>query len=509
LTTGSNNGTSPANAWRSLYDSAYGSNSGAVAAGDVIEVVAGSGPYREATNSTSALRRSGTDISFDSATKKINSVTTDFTSYNTAGKIIKVMGTANNDGQYTVASATATSITLNASNNLTTEAAGAKIRVIDITPSGAPYVFDHSRNGASTANPVYWLMNHCEITAGIDAMSAAYKWVASGSGTNEYYLQRADGSNPSLIQPMSYVVNGYYWSDNAEPSHTKGSPGSLTNLQPGWGNNDSLGYNTIYVRSDGGAPATAGITVLANQLKHCMYDNVNFHVFYDGFFTFGNGTATSSTDGSCIEARGDGTVYRRCLFAYADGQAARLSANTTVSFESCISYWCGHRGYNFNTSGAGTLNVTNCSDAGSHLFCLMSASATGTGTVNLYNNICVLNSAGAIDKKSATVVLNEDYNCWYPKLTEASAALGYVSTANWTTTAAHDFPSSHATTETNVANLTDPRLVGPTSLSAVLFKLQVSSPVRNKGTAAHEAVADYAGNLYQSPPSMGAYELCQ
>lgn len=130
LTTGANDGTSAANAFRSLFDAEVGS----VGSGDTVEVVAGSGPYYEATSTNALLRVYGTDISFNSGAKTITTLGgVSFTAYNTPGNIIRIQGSQSNDGQYTIASATATVITLSATNNLTTESAGNRIRVVDIT----------------------------------------------------------------------------------------------------------------------------------------------------------------------------------------------------------------------------------------------------------------------------------------------------------------------------------------------------------------------------------------
>jgi len=67
-----------------------------------------------------------------------------------------------------------------------------------------------------------------------------YRWVASGSGTAEYYLQRFSGTDPNIDEP------------NAMKIGTLPSPvGTLGSLQPGfygYGDNDALGYSTVYVR---------------------------------------------------------------------------------------------------------------------------------------------------------------------------------------------------------------------------------------------------------------------
>lgn len=84
----------------------------------------------------------------------------------------------------------------------------------------------------------------------IDVTNPLYAWTASGSGTNEYYLRTAAAADPGFVaQPANVYING----SNA----TEGTMGSLTAGQFDYGDNDTLGYSTIYVRlSDGTDPDT-------------------------------------------------------------------------------------------------------------------------------------------------------------------------------------------------------------------------------------------------------------
>lgn len=68
-----------------------------------------------------------------------------------------------------------------------------------------------------------------------------YIWTLSAVGTGEYYATFAAAANPSLASPIGVVIN------NAQA--VKGSAlGSLTASQWQYGNNDTLGFNTVYVR---------------------------------------------------------------------------------------------------------------------------------------------------------------------------------------------------------------------------------------------------------------------
>ena len=77
--------------------------------------------------------------------------------------------------------------------------------------------------------------------------AGTYKWTASGSGTNEYYVELDGGGDPSLTEAKAVTTDGTYVSD------TNGTLGSLNAGEWDWGDNDTLGYSTVYVRLDDGA----------------------------------------------------------------------------------------------------------------------------------------------------------------------------------------------------------------------------------------------------------------
>ena len=82
---------------------------------------------------------------------------------------------------------------------------------------------------------------------GTNLRSATYAWTVSGSGTAEYYVRLAAGTNPSLALPRLLWINN--------ESAAAGTLGSLAAGQWAYGDNDSLGYSTVYVRlSDGTDP---------------------------------------------------------------------------------------------------------------------------------------------------------------------------------------------------------------------------------------------------------------
>ena len=78
----------------------------------------------------------------------------------------------------------------------------------------------------------------------INVRTSAYSWTVSGSGTSEYYLRTAANGNPGFAaSPTTVYLNG--------ASVTSGSLGSLTAGHWAYGDNDTLGYSTLYVRTSG------------------------------------------------------------------------------------------------------------------------------------------------------------------------------------------------------------------------------------------------------------------
>lgn len=602
LTTGANDGSSAANAWRSLYDARIGT----MAAGDTITFVAGSGPYYEAVNQSAGLNVRATDISFDAATRRIRSTASTFASF-TAGHIIRVMGSQLNDGQYTVSSVSGAGpfdLIVAATNTLVNESAGNTVRIVNIQPASnttVPMVFDPGHNGSSPS-PITWEGNGCEISAGWVLTNSAHAWTRSTANPNEWYVRRADGSNPSLLNPQSATVNGNFICASAgDATHNRGTVGVLSyDGQYGYGDNDSLGYSTVYVRSPSGNPITLGWTIVVSQIQYCYYQNWTDHVFNNVVWSYGNGRANGSADGTCIYGRGTRLKFRRNVFAYADGHGVEANTTGPFTFDHCIMYWSGHRA--ILHSGVVTANVYNCIGFGTHIFGLITAntisgSLANTGTLNLYGCISSNNEAGAIDRKGQTVafsssvgllgtvvndianlqpitfqsvggtlptgltqgvvyycirvtattfriattlanavaataiaftdagtgtmtvsasVLNEDYNCWYPRMTASGGALSYINPGHWPTTAAHDIPASTATTVNSQASLTDPQFTTLTDLSFAQcsFILKAASQCAGRGPwDVGDSFIDFAGNSYTAGAAglarslnMGAYE---
>lgn len=461
VTGGNNSGTSEANAFRSIEDMR------AAIAGQTIDrvvFVAGSGPYREAFGSRTT--RYKTDLSFAAADLSLNSTVTDLSTFGfQVGDIVHVFGSPLNSRQFQIATIAASKITFHSTNAVSTEAAGAKVMVTTISAGSRIAAFDPAANGTAS-RPLRFQFNGVEIDCGRTLNAAGgYAWTASTGKSGEWYVRRSDGSNPSLVQPFCGLIDGVFINDSADLDLDMGTVGSLSATSPmGWGDNDSLGYSTVYVRSD--VDPSSARTVRVGQIAAGVNTNWQYLSFEDGVFTLGTRDSGSNVGKGVAITNGSTTQWwvKRCVFKYQSSHAVENSAAAITDVYACLSYFSGHRGYALTIDS--TLRVYNCTDYGSHLFAVIASNVTGAGALTIRNCISSWNEAGAIDKKSATAVLTESHNVWHPRFGASGAALGYVSTANWTTTAASDYPPAAATTiSTKAANLAagavDPLLQAP------------------------------------------------
>lgn len=80
--------------------------------------------------------------------------------------------------------------------------------------------------------------------APISLRNSTYRWLASGSGTSNYYLDLSGGGNPGISTPGS--TSGAITGNDL--AFASGTGGALTASQFAYGDYDTLGYDTIYVR---------------------------------------------------------------------------------------------------------------------------------------------------------------------------------------------------------------------------------------------------------------------
>jgi parallel beta-helix repeat protein len=88
--------------------------------------------------------------------------------------------------------------------------------------------------------------------------------------------------------------------------------GSLTDHQFIWGDNDSLGFDTVYIRDDTGDPDTEGTLVeCSNGVRNYIYYLRHDYITVDGI-------ATKRSNGHGIRLTGDGTniIIQNCHSSY-------------------------------------------------------------------------------------------------------------------------------------------------------------------------------------------------
>jgi len=103
-----------------------------------------------------------------------------------------------------------------------------------------------SQTDATTTAGDYSVADHWEP---ISLVNALYRWLASGSGSDEYYLDLAGGGDPGVVEPANVqeLIAG------VRTNLAAGTAGALTAGQWDYADNDTLGYSTIYVRLTSGA----------------------------------------------------------------------------------------------------------------------------------------------------------------------------------------------------------------------------------------------------------------
>lgn len=155
-----------------------------------------------------------------------------------------------------------------------------------------------------------WLIDHVWLNGngGLSLVNSNFRWVASGSGTSEYYLQRASGSLDPQV-PKLEVLN-----ENSSPM-TEGTIGSLSAGEFDYGDNDGLGYSTVYVRladstdPDSKADDWLETGVHGIRLGNCVGGEVK-HPHFEGTFTkrFASETGSNGNKGNEIKIqRGNAT----------------------------------------------------------------------------------------------------------------------------------------------------------------------------------------------------------
>lgn len=283
-----------------------------------------------------------------------------------------------------------------------------------------------------------WYGNGVEINGGINANTVG-AWVES-STAGEWYLD-----TPLSVEPLCGTVGGHFQLESADDAdRQRGTPSSLTfDKQYGWGDADSLGASTLYVKSTVNPLLLEVWMAQEDYLINVAFNNNHYNDF---IFSYVNNYFAD------CEATYE---FNRCVFKYANNTGVLIATGKSCTLDSCNSYWCGHRFWKIDGAGS-SLDVYNCVVYESHLVGIVGATTDGTSAATLINNIQIGGEAAALDVASATAVLTENNNCWYPRMSITSGTLDYLSKGNWTITDATDIPSARDTSTGDQETLTDP-----------------------------------------------------
>lgn len=130
-------------------------------------------------------------------------------------------------------------------------------------------------------------------------------WNLSANGADEWYLSASSKTDPGLTQ-----IRYLYYASVGDTSETLATNGTVSSLGAehnwGWGDGDTLGWSTLYIRTDGSAAANNP------AIKYKSIVAYYFQLTADDAATGGIELAASDS----IALTVDGSVY---MFAIASG----------------------------------------------------------------------------------------------------------------------------------------------------------------------------------------------
>ena len=410
LTTGANSGAAGGDAYWSWMDMAF--NAPSLAAGDIVEFVAGGNLYQEPCGTSFSSNLSTdwmTDLVISDSGNTWTSPATNFVTRGlTVADWVWLVGT-NQDGLYKIGS-----ITSGAGTNdiITMDADTPTLDDFTATTTSRGRIGKTGLNDSSClmlegsagtdGNPIQIKLNGNTIS-GAKEIDSSYKWVDSGVNDEYYLVTTADGdpgfvSNGSIGTTRGHmIVDGQHYDysslDSRYPYITLGTVGGLIDKQWGYGDNNTLGFDTIYFRNIGGSPAQSfQVAATTNTLRLKTQNS-----FWD--WDLGGGQVIGSEQ-SCfsVDVDAGAGVYqsriRNGFLAYAGVQGVENVGSGIIKLENILTYWTGHRGWNQTSTVLGGGIITDhCSDYGSHLGARMVGSNT---SIDMQNGIVSGNEAGGV-----------------------------------------------------------------------------------------------------------------
>lgn len=339
-------------------------------------------------------------------------------------------------------------------------------------------------------------LNGNTVNIALNANDGTYEWHQSTAvgKTTWYYLTAVGGIDPSLTQVKSCVVNGNWSAESTNLVSGYQHYGRYLSDNWGWGDFDTLGFNTLYVKlSTEDSPANYPSMEIWAAQKSKVVDGGAF-----GPVVINNGTLAGA-NAEIVIAQRRFTLNNVTLYN-ADQQGVSVNgiagSGSTAKF--CRFIDCGHRGIRISVQA--DVNLFNNHFENIHMMAFLDSNTAYTATIRNNSSKNLLAYAIQHDELSPTLVESNNQFHIDPDTTHGGAALAVAAT-RWLVTDATDIPAS---TDTTLACIglgncgTDP-------LINTDGTLQSGSPAIRSGTRG-DAVSlvgtqeDYFGNEYFFAP---------
>lgn len=266
-------------------------------------------------------------------------------------------------------------------------------------------VFSVSTSG-SVGNPITYGAKASEtpIFVGRTILtSGTYKWTASGSGTNEWYCELSGGGDPSLTDCHLFLVDDVPMTESEGSASDPPLLGSLADHEWGYGDNDTLGYETLYFRDDTGDPDGSGIVITVPQ-KGCFNCYMKEYVVIDGITVkYGYNPLGSMWVGDC-----NNITVQNCEAHWSGESGIMIKSSSDCTVDNCTASYNGAHNIGAGSpSSAKATGVTfkNCTAhharvigfSGSNPFDGYGFKFLWTDESYMYNNTAYLNEFQGID----------------------------------------------------------------------------------------------------------------
>lgn len=151
-----------------------------------------------------------------------------------------------------------------------------------------------------------------------------YEWKASGSKAHEYYVEQSQGRGD-----IGFGAQPDFISMDGTPL-TEGTVGSLADHEWDYGDNDSLGYSTVYVRDNTGTPQSSGVIIREIMVPTSMAADGN------RWLIGGSNGFIYELNSSQHKDMTDIQILPKCLTAYIELPISYANANAVQLLASCV-----------------------------------------------------------------------------------------------------------------------------------------------------------------------------